>query len=78
MKIETDRIIMKRVVKCLYCGVGNAINFAEYSTGDCTSKRQMGVEIQHCFELSIKITNAQLAGMLSAFKYISMISYQSI
>ena len=41
---------MKRVIKCPYCGANNAIDLSDYSTGDYSTERQMGAEIQHCFE----------------------------
>ena len=41
---------MKRVVKCPYCGSSNAIDLSDYGTGDYEAERQMGVEIQHCFD----------------------------
>ena len=50
MKMESDGISMKRVVKCPYCGSSNAIDLSDYGTGDYEAERQMGVEIQHCFD----------------------------
>lgn len=50
MKMETDGISLKRVVKCSYCGLCNVIDLSEYSTGDYMHERPMGVEIQHCFD----------------------------
>lgn len=50
LEIETDGISMKRVIKCPHCGASNAIDLADYSTGDYESERQMGPEIQHCFD----------------------------
>ncbi len=50
MEMKTDGISMKRVIKCPYCGANNAIDLSDYSTGDYSTERQMGAEIQHCFE----------------------------
>lgn len=50
MEMETEGISMKRVIKCPHCGTNNAIDLADYSTGEYTSERQMGPEIQHCFD----------------------------
>ena len=50
LEMETDGISMKRVIKCPHCGASNAIDLADYSTGDYSSERQMGAEIQHCFD----------------------------
>ena len=50
LEMETDGISMKRVIKCPHCGVSNAIDLVDYSTGDYSSERQMGAEIQHCFD----------------------------
>lgn len=47
--IELDGISMKRVIECPYCGVANAIDFADYSTAECTAERQMGSETKHWF-----------------------------
>ena len=43
-------ISMRRVIKCPHCGAANAIDLSDYSTEDCTTERQMGSEIQHCFD----------------------------
>ena len=50
LEMETDGICMKRVIECPYCGAPNAIDFADYSTDDCTTERQMGPETQHWFD----------------------------
>lgn len=50
LEMETDGISMKRVIECPYCGAPNAIDFADYSTDDCTTERQMGPETQHWFD----------------------------
>ena len=50
MEMGMDGISMKRVIKCPHCGVSNAIDFYDYSTGDYSTERQMGAEIQHCFD----------------------------
>ena len=49
-QFELDGISMKRVIECPYCGAGNAIDLADYSTNDCTTERQIGVETQHWFD----------------------------
>jgi len=51
--IELDSISMKRVIECPYCGAGNAIDLADYSTQICTQERQMGVETQHWFDCDV-------------------------
>lgn len=38
LEMETDGISMKRVIKCPHCGVSNAIDLADYSTGDYSSE----------------------------------------
>ena len=48
--MEIDGVSMKRVIECPYCGAPNAIDFADYSTDDCTTERQMGPETQHWFD----------------------------
>ena len=50
MKLGMDGISMRRVIKCPHCGAAIAIDLADYSTGDFESERQMGAEIQHCFD----------------------------
>ena len=49
MEIGMDGISMKRVIKCPHCGASNAIDLSDYSTGDYSTERQMGAEIQHSF-----------------------------
>lgn len=48
--LELDCISMKRVIECPHCDAGNAVNLADYSTGDREEERQMGPEIQHWFD----------------------------
>lgn len=50
MEMGVDGISMKRVIKCPHCGVSNAIDLSNYSTGDYSTERQMGAEIQHSFD----------------------------
>ena len=50
MEMGMDGISMRRVIKCPHCGAANAIDLSDFSTGDYESERQMGAEIQHCFD----------------------------
>lgn len=47
--IKLGGISMKRVIECPHCSSQNAIDFADFSTDDFTTERQMGLEVQHWF-----------------------------
>lgn len=50
MEMGMNGISMRRVIKCPHCGAANAIDLSDYSTEDCTTERQMGLETQHWFD----------------------------
>ena len=43
-------ISLRRVVNCPYCGSANSIDFEDYLTAESSYERQMGPEIEHCFD----------------------------
>ena len=43
-------ISLKRVVECPHCGARNGIDCEDYITDEISYERQMGSEIEHCFD----------------------------
>ena len=43
-------ISLKRVVECPNCGAQNGIDCEDYITDEISYERQMGPEIEHCFD----------------------------
>jgi len=43
-------ISLKRVVECPHCGAQNGIDCQDYITDEISHDRQMGPEIEHCFD----------------------------